>query len=235
MKLQHLVYQYWNRHLMSSATTNTIRQQKTRLRQSIQDQLVNLSTDTIHGNSRNVIQQLLTNQLYVHSRSICCYVSTEYELQTDELIQHALLHDKHIYIPCIHHDTEHNHSVMDMVRLYGMDDYMNLQTNKWGIREPSITYTCTNTSTTIQRANALDDNECNVLIVPGVAFNIHTNERLGHGRGYYDRYITRINTIRNKNKLLPVTTIGLSLACQCVDDIPTDIHDVKLNHILHPK
>ena len=68
-----------------------------------------------------------------------------------------------------------------------------------------------------------------VIMVPLVAFDRHLN-RIGYGKGYYDRYLSRL--IRSKKSVL---TIGLAFSFQKYKKIPTIKSDIKLDYILTEK
>ena len=59
------------------------------------------------------------------------------------------------------------------------------------------------------------------VIIPGVAFDQAKN-RLGRGRGFYDRLLERMN----------VKKIALAYEFQIVDHIPTEPHDVGMDIIV---
>ena len=59
-----------------------------------------------------------------------------------------------------------------------------------------------------------------VMAVPLVAFD-KSNNRLGHGKGYYDRYLSSH----------PCFTVGLAFSEQ-KNNVPTDRWDVPLNLII---
>lgn len=65
-----------------------------------------------------------------------------------------------------------------------------------------------------------------VLIVPLVGFDAVGN-RLGYGGGYYDATIA---ALRAQNKLLK--TIGVAYNFQCVENLPTEEHDEKLDAVV---
>ncbi len=80
---------------------------------------------------------------------------------------------------------------------------------KWGILEPN-------------------ENECfsekiDLVVVPGVAFDIKKN-RLGRGKGYYDRFLTKINTFK----------IGICYDFQLIESVPANYKDVKMNAVITP-
>lgn len=65
--------------------------------------------------------------------------------------------------------------------------------------------------------------EVGVALVPGLAFT-RTGARLGRGKGFYDRLLA----------LLPATTprIGVCYACQIVDSLPLEEHDMPVDEVV---
>ncbi|OGN61278.1 MAG: 5-formyltetrahydrofolate cyclo-ligase [Chlamydiae bacterium RIFCSPHIGHO2_12_FULL_27_8] len=59
------------------------------------------------------------------------------------------------------------------------------------------------------------------ILVPGLVFD-KNNNRLGYGKGFYDRLL----------KDSKATTIGIGYLEQFVDIVPSDPHDITLNHVL---
>ena len=62
-------------------------------------------------------------------------------------------------------------------------------------------------------------------MVPLVAFDNQLN-RIGYGKGYYDRSLKKIS--KNKNKIV---TIGIAYSFQRCKKIPVNKHDFKLDYI----
>ena len=62
-----------------------------------------------------------------------------------------------------------------------------------------------------------------VVIFPGAAFDIEGN-RIGYGKGYYDKYISKLTYQPYK--------IGICYDFQLLDEIPSDTHDIKLDKII---
>ena len=87
-----------------------------------------------------------------------------------------------------------------------------LSVNKYGIPEP------------ISKKKVYP----NILLVPLVAFD-KSNNRIGYGGGFYDRYINKIK----KNK--KIITIGLAFSFQKVNNIPINEYDIKLDFIVTEK
>jgi len=65
--------------------------------------------------------------------------------------------------------------------------------------------------------------QIDVVLVPGLAFD-HFGNRLGHGKGYYDRFLRRLPT--------DVLTIGLALDSMLRDQIPHDEKDCPVKMVV---
>jgi 5-formyltetrahydrofolate cyclo-ligase len=63
-----------------------------------------------------------------------------------------------------------------------------------------------------------------VVIVPGLAFTAD-GARLGQGGGWYDRFLAD----RDPNRCV---TVGVCFAGQLVASLPTEPHDVKVDHVV---
>lgn len=61
-----------------------------------------------------------------------------------------------------------------------------------------------------------------LIVVPGVAFDRNGN-RIGRGRGYYDRFLC---------KHLNVRRIGICFDFQLVDEVPTEPNDIKMDKVI---
>lgn len=110
---------------------------------------------------------------------------------------------------------------MEMVLLKSMQDYTELPLTKWKIKQPRIDEI---------REDALSTGGLDLIIVPGVAFT-KTGDRMGHGMGYYDRYLQHCLEYSSSRKPL---TIALAFNEQILDMIPTDEKDFKMDLVLTP-
>ena len=61
-----------------------------------------------------------------------------------------------------------------------------------------------------------------LIVVPGVAFD-RIGNRIGRGRGYYDRFLC---------KHLTVKRIGICFDFQLVDEVPTEPNDIKMDEVI---
>lgn len=88
-------------------------------------------------------------------------------------------------------------------------DLRTLTSGYRGIREPS--------------GPAVDPEQIDIVIVPGVAFDPNGG-RLGHGGGHYDRLLA----------VVPASAlrVGLAFACQMVPRVPREDHDLPVDLVV---
>ena len=92
------------------------------------------------------------------------------------------------------------------------DNEMNIKKNEYGIIEP----------------NKISQIIPDIIFVPMVGFD-KTLNRLGYGKGYYDRTISKLRKLKN------TFVIGLAYDNQMVQNIPAENHDEKMDIILTDK
>jgi 5-formyltetrahydrofolate cyclo-ligase len=68
-----------------------------------------------------------------------------------------------------------------MVELGSMQDFESLAKNSWGIPEPSPSD---------GRLDCFQANGLDLILMPGLAFDTNGN-RIGYGKGYYDRFLQK--------------------------------------------
>ena len=183
---------------------------------------------------------------YQNAKTIAVYLSMPTgELSTTGIVQDALQHGKRVYIPYIH--TVEQTSVMDMLALESMTEFESLQPDKWGI--PSLQPT-----QVPGRQNGMRENGLDLIVMPGMAFDAGFR-RLGHGKGYYDHFLTRYSQLSKKMPFLGKMTrnhepqtpvciflpkitktpllVALSLQEQMVaEEIPVMAHDWLIDAIV---
>lgn len=176
------------------------------IRKQIKEEKLKLSLSEIEINSDIIINKLLARQEYNNSNIIFVYVSYNQEVITKKLIEQALEHKK-VAVPKIANNQ------MDFYYIKSLND---LENGIMGILEP------TNTS----EANKAVPEDSDLFVVPGLGFDKNKN-RIGYGKGYYDKYFHRHNKIKFHK-------IALAFDFQLLEQIPSDDFDVKLDRILTP-
>ncbi|KAK7032646.1 hypothetical protein VNI00_012911 [Paramarasmius palmivorus] len=142
------------------------------------------------------------------------------ELDTSSVVKAILESGKSLFVPRI--DGTSNASRMQFVQIYNQYDLNSLPEGLWGIKEPTAQYN------EQPRTDVLDVG-LDMILVPGVAFD-RSMSRLGHGKGYYDRYLSAYTSW----KITSVIRLALALREQLVDEVPTDDNDWKMDVILTP-
>lgn len=123
------------------------------------------------------------------------------EVPTQSLIDGLVAQGKTVLLPRVVSDTD-----MELRHYTGPHD---LQTGAFGILEP--------TGQLFTDYATID-----VAIIPGMAFDA-AGHRLGRGKGYYDRFLSRIPHAYK---------IGLCFSWQMVDSVPSDQHDVVMDAVV---
>ena len=161
----------------------------------------NFSSQTISELSQNICDRLARTDVFQNARCIAFYFGLKDEVQTSVLIE-EWSDKKRIALPVISGNDINFHAFTGKEKLHkGVFD----------IQEPTST-------------DIIPPEDIDVFIIPGVAFDRNGN-RLGRGKGYYDRYLTCINK--------PI--IGICFDFQLIDSIPTENHDVKMSMVITEK
>jgi len=238
-------------------SSNAIQAAKKVLRARIKSSLKGLDDATLAAQSSAVTDKILAHKDYINAKRLSIYISMPTaELRTDELVKQALRDNKQVFIPYtrpiltkaqrvgLSIEQIRKHDEMEMLRLRDLADFDGLIPNSWGIREfpPDSLPT---------RENALDPDTAqslDLILMPGLAFD-HQLNRLGHGKGYYDEYLSRCAAFSQRHGLDRPRTIALALDEQIISEeehgqIPTldieDAHstghrDIKPDQVVWPE
>lgn len=146
-----------------------------------------------------IFNKIIELEEYKQSELVLIYVSLEDEVDTIELIKHSFKKGKKVAVP----KCEGNNIVF-----YYINKLYDLEKGYFGILEPKTN-------------EIVKDFDNSICIVPGIAFD-KENNRIGYGKGFYDRFLENYNGIK----------IGLTYKeCICAK-IDTDNNDVKMNKVI---
>lgn len=155
----------------------------------------------------------LNTEEYKICELLLCFISLNDEINTDLILKTALLQKKTVAVPRVISATE-----MDFFLLKNELPLENqLTKGSFGILEPAgflekISPDFLGTKKT-------------VTLLPGLAFD-KTGFRLGRGKGYYDRYLSRTGNAID----LPLS--GFCFDFQLVESVPHDEHDFPVWQII---
>lgn len=102
------------------------------------------------------------------------------------------------------------------LKLFHLRDWSQLTATKWGLQEPAPHLR--------QAENMVEANQIDLFLVPGVAFDRRGN-RLGYGKGYYDKLL--------RQRRPDCLAVALAFQIQIADEIPHDpAFDVPVDYIV---
>ncbi|KAF4618664.1 hypothetical protein D9613_010123 [Agrocybe pediades] len=202
-----------------------VKLQKKALRNAISHRLRQLSPQSINEQSQAITERILSLPSFKSCRSISCYLSMpSAEATTDAVIHEILSSGKKLYVPKI----KTADGTMDFLRVYSADDIASFLSGKWGIREPGELWGEQRRESILTSPSETLD----MILLPGVAFDRGLS-RLGHGKGYYDRFISAYTSSGRSKPLL----VGIGLNEQLLDmnQVPVVDHDWCLDVLVTPR
>ncbi len=142
---------------------------------------------------------------YARARKIMAYLSLPGEADLDDFIRLALADGKDIYIPVCCPDFQ-----MEAGRLSDMEHFAK---GPYGLRDLPPGY------------ETVAPEELDVVLVPAVAADI-SGHRLGHGAGYYDRFLSRVSQEKR---------VAVVRDFQLLEMIPHEAHDLPMGAVITEK
>lgn len=169
-----------------------IRENMVELRQRISD-----SNRMIYSNM--IVENIEKLELFLAAKNILLYWSMKDEVYTHDFVN-RWKNQKKIILPVI------TQGGLKLRQYTG--DWKKFKTKKFTILEPAgIDY--------------FSPDLIDLAIVPGLAFD-SKNNRLGYGKGYYDKLLVRIKAYK----------IGVCFDFQKIEYIPHSKHDIKMDTVL---
>ncbi|KAH9933784.1 nagb/rpia/CoA transferase-like protein [Fomitopsis serialis] len=202
--------------------------QKKALRKTMATRLRSLSVSDVQQQSGMITDRVLASPYFARSQCVSCYLSMPSgEVDTSSLISAILRSGKTLFVPKI--DTTCD-GTMDFLQVYGEDDLRAFPPGTWGIKEPAYEWKGA------RRRSATDDGtDLDLIFLPGVAFD-RSMSRLGHGKGYYDRFISSYAASKSAKGQRKPLLVALSLREQILEagQVPVAPHDWKMDVIAGP-
>lgn len=174
---------------------------KSELRQFIRLQKRQFTSQQLRELSFPVLNRLTAHPRVKAAKTIMMYYSLSDEVNTHEVIDQLREQGKTVVLPAVVSETD-----MELRCYESKDD---LQGGFFDIMEP--------VGRLFTDYAAID-----VAVVPGMSFDLQNN-RLGRGKGYYDRFLP----------LIPQAyKIGVCFDFQKMPGIPANPHDVKVDEVI---
>lgn len=176
---------------------------KDKLRKKILSKRNALSLEDVKKNSLVIREKLTSTEIYKQSKVVFIYMDFKNEVMTLDLIEGMLSEKKRVVIPY----TDTYNTVLIPSEITGLTD---LKLNPFGYYEP-------------KSICPVNIDEIDLVIVPGVVFD-KTLNRVGFGKGYYDRILSKLKPAAKK--------IAIAHDFQVLNSIPTEDHDIKMDMLI---
>jgi len=164
-----------------------------------------MSREEIDCKSQRIAEILLSLDLIKNNKTIMVYVNMPGEVRTEKIIHDLLKAGKTVVVPvCIPQKVD-----LLASEIKGLHE---LVPGHYGILEPKEEF-----------IRPVDPGILEIIIVPGIAFDMHGN-RIGHGKGYYDRFLMKVPPFAKK--------IGLAFDFQMMHRVPVCHFDVPMDLII---
>ena len=154
-------------------------------------------------NSDKVLARIMGKDEFANAQVIMAFMAMDHEPNMDPLIAVALNQGKTVCIPVCCMEFKLKAAVPN--------DWDQLKPNALGIPEP------------VEGEFAeVDPEVIDLVLVPGVAFDSQCN-RMGHGSGYYDRFLKRLRSDAVKLGVCFETQLYKQIPAEVDLDIPMDL------------
>lgn len=184
-----------------------LRQEKRRIRKEILAGRAQLDEAARKRAEVLLAERILGHQWFYRAHILLGFASYGTEISTEEILREALRMGKKVYLPGIVETAD----AEEMVFLR-LQDLRELRPGYRGIPEPP--------DGAERYVFSESDAELTLMLMPGVAFDGYGN-RLGYGKGFYDRYLARKEALRLK-------TIAVGFRCQLTEEtLPCGETDIR--------
>jgi len=183
----------------------TVTEQKSALRRQMQAASKTISAEKRRADSQKLCALLAARPFFQDAASILFFAPLPGEIDIWPLLEKALAADKVAALPCFDADD----------RVYRSRRVKNLHveivSGKFGIREPATS------------CIEMPLDQLGLVLVPGVAFDAQGN-RLGRGKGFYDRLLKDFRGIK----------AAIAFDEQLTAEVPSEKNDVRMDYVVTP-
>lgn len=179
----------------------SIAEEKARLRLEIRGKLALLGQEYIDRSDELIYKKLVSLPQYIRAKTVFAYASVGREVSTEKFLERVLEDGKRLALP----QTLGG----GMMVFRSVTALSELKAGRYGIPEPD------------ESAKELMPDEGDIVIVPALCCD-KNGGRLGHGAGYYDRYL----------EAHPAYTVCLCRKSFLLDAVPIAANDIPVKLVL---
>ncbi len=166
--------------------------------------MANISPEVLHERSVQACQRLIHTREYARSEIVMVFLSLPTEVDTTSLVLQAWRDSKRVLAPKVSWEQRR----MLPIQINSLSD--DLSESMLGLREPAD-------GVPIPLANI------DMVVVPAIAFDLQ-GDRLGRGRGFYDRFLAHRDWAG--------VACGLALEEQVIEKVPVSEHDMRVQMLV---
>tara|TARA_Y100001958_G_C21197295_1_gene524458 strand:- start:358 stop:909 length:552 start_codon:yes stop_codon:yes gene_type:complete len=160
---------------------------------------------SINNNFFNPLKNLMKKISKNRGKNISLYYPNSYEVDVFKILENNYFKNFQLLLPSIEEGNS--------MHFHKWREISTLKVNKYGIPEP------------INSKKILPA----IILVPLLAFDKYKN-RLGYGKGYYDKYLFKFKKINKK-----IISVGIAFSFQKYHKLPNNSRDFKLDYVLTEK
>ncbi len=182
----------------------SIYEEKKRLRKAMKAERLALAKDDWQGRSARIVENVLALEKVQRARVVHAFIPDEHrhEVNLIPLLEWIMSNQKKLLVPVV----EGNELIS-----VELTSFHHLEKNSFGVREP------------VMRVSSSLESEIDLVLVPLLAVDAKGN-RLGYGKGYYDRFFKRLNSQAFK--------LGVAFEFQVLNHVPATESDVRLDAVV---
>ena len=192
-----------------NVATESLFQQKTTIRKEILEKRKSQDPQVSAAQSRSITGTLIGRKEFQTANRILIYLSKDGEVGTDHLLGRAFELGKRVCVPVV----DRGNDELRISELPGPE--IDFRLGAFGVREPAE-----------GDLNFVTPDQIDLVVVPGLAFD-RRGGRIGYGKGYYDRLLSRLSS--------QVPRIALAFEFQVLDTVPQDVKDIQVDTIITEK
>jgi 5-formyltetrahydrofolate cyclo-ligase len=220
---------------MSDKKYKDKKSEKAQLRSQVRSRIKEFPVQLQKQEAAAMTEKFLDLPEWDSGRDVLLFLPMKGEIDTHGLIKAAVLQGKRIWAPRLHGNEMEFHLIWEAqpagemsgseisesgISAKGTDSLpeLDLVYNPYGLWEPRSTAPV---FTPQQGAHC-------IIATPGLAFDRQGN-RLGRGKAYYDKWLSRqVSSIETEQ----MTPVGIGFSIQLLDTVPRDEHDQTLPQLI---
>ncbi|MBN2096896.1 MAG: 5-formyltetrahydrofolate cyclo-ligase [Candidatus Omnitrophica bacterium] len=197
--------------ICETGTSSTIKRcqvarAKKEIRKEIKRKLTEQNDTQRLRKSRLIQKKLFQTSEFKKAKYVMFYLAREEEVGTAEMIARAQKIGKKILVPVV--SMRKMRMSVSLVKNIQKD----LQPGPYGILQPKA-----------KNIRVIDPSRIDLILVPGIAFDRQGN-RLGRGKGYYDKFLGSLPD--------DIPRFGLAYQFQVLKRLPVFSHDVAVTKVI---